>query len=152
MKREFCIFIVLFLVFHIHAQLVYRDASNFPLLGRATESAGARYERFPDSLKNISRAPLWNLSRNSAGMAIRFRSNSTTIAAKWVALFNTHMNHMTDTGAKGLDLYCLQKNGDWRFVNSARPKGKTNQVTIIKNMHPEEREYMLYLPLSHGTH
>ena len=117
MKREFCIFIVLFLVFHIHAQLVYHDASNFPLLGRATESAGARYERFPDSLKNISRAPLCNLSRNSAGMAIRFRSNSTTIAAKWVTLFNTHMNHMTDTGAKGLDLYSLQKNGDWRFVN-----------------------------------
>lgn len=100
MKREFCIFIVLFLVFHIHAQLVYHDASNFPLLGRATESAGARYERFPDSLKNISRAPLWNLSRNSAGMAIRFRSNSTTIAAKWVAPFNTHMNHMTDTVQK----------------------------------------------------
>lgn len=67
-----------------------------------------------------------------------------------MALFNTHMNHMTDTGAKGLDLYCLQKNGDWRFVNSARPKGKTNQVTIIKNMHPEEREYMLYLPLYDG--
>ena len=150
MKREFCIFIVLSLVFHIHAQLVYHNASNFPLLGRATESAGARYERFPDSLKNISRAPLWNLSRNSAGMAIRFRSNSTTIAAKWVALFNTHMNHMTDTGAKGLDLYCLQKNGDWRFVNTARPKGKTNQATIIKNMHPEEREYMLYLPLYDG--
>ncbi len=119
MKREFCIFIVLFLVFHIHAQLVYHDASNFPLLGRATESAGARYERFPDS-------------------------------SKWVALFNTHMNHMTDTGAKGLDLYCLQKNGDWHFVNSARPKGKINQATIIKNMHPEEREYMLYLPLYDG--
>ena len=150
MKREFCIFIVLFLVFHIHAQLVYHDASNFPLLGRATESAGARYERFPDSLRNISRAPLWNLSRNSAGMAIRFRSNSTTIAAKWVTLFNTHMNHMTDTGVKGLDLYCLQKNGNWRFVNSARPKGKTNQATIIKNMYPEEREYMLYLPLYDG--
>ena len=150
MKREFCIFIALFLVFHIHAQLVYHDASNFPLLGRATESAGARYERFPDSLRNISRAPLWNLSRNSAGMAIRFRSNSTTIAAKWVTLFNTHMNHMTDTGAKGLDLYCLQKNGDWRFVNTARPKGKTNQAIIIKNMYPEEREYILYLPLYDG--
>ena len=57
---------------------------------------------------------------------------------------------MTDTGAKGLDLYCLQKNGDWHFVNSARPKGKINQATIIKNMHPEEREYMLYLPLYDG--
>lgn len=150
MKREFCISIMLLLVCHIHAQLIYHDASNFPLLGKATAAMGARYERFPDSLKNISRAPLWNLSRNSAGMAIRFRSNSTTIAAKWVPLFNSRMNHMTDTGVKGLDLYCLQENGDWRFVNSARPKGKTNQTTIIKNMRPEEREYMLYLPLYDG--
>ena len=135
---------------HIYAQLVYHDASKFPLLGKATEATGARYERLPDSLKNISRAPLWNLSRNSAGMAIRFRSNSTTIAAKWETLINFHMNHMTDTGAKGLDLYCLQKNGEWRFVNSARPNGKTNQATIIANMQPEEREYMLYLPLYDG--
>ena len=49
-----------------------------------------------------------------------------------------------------LDLYCLQKNGDLRYVNTARPKGKTNQATIIKNMSPEEREYMLYLPLYDG--
>ena len=83
-------------------------------------------------------------------MAIRFRSNSTTIAAKWETLINFHMNHMTDTGAKGLDLYCLQKNGEWRFVNSGRPGGKTNQATIIANMRPEEREYMLYLPLYDG--
>ena len=150
MKRFSCILILSFLVFHIYAQLVYHDAANFPLLGRATECVGVRYERFPDSLKSISRAPLWNLSRNSAGMAIRFRSNTTTIAAEWVALFNSHMNHMTDTGVKGLDLYCLQKNGDWRFVNSARPKGKKNQAIIIKNMCPEEREYMLYLPLYDG--
>ena len=117
---------MLFLMCHIYAQLVYHDASKFPLLGKATEATGARYERLPDSLKNISRAPLWNLSRNSAGMAIRFRSNSTTIAAKWEALINFHMNHMTDTGAKGLDLYCLQKNGEWRFVNSGRPNGKSS--------------------------
>ena len=139
-----------FSVCHTYAQLVYHDASKFPLLGKATEATGARYERLPDSLKNISRAPLWNLSRNSAGMAIRFRSNSTTIAAKWETLINFHMNHMTDTGAKGLDLYCLQKNGEWRFVNSGRPGGKTNQATIIANMRPEEREYMLYLPLYDG--
>lgn len=91
------------------AQIIYHDASNFPLLGKATETNSARYERFPDSLRNISRSPLWNLSRNSAGMAIRFRSNSTQIAVKWENLFNNHMNHMTDTGVKGLDLYCLEE-------------------------------------------
>ena len=64
------------------AQIIYHDASNFPLFGKATETNSARYERFPDSLRNISRSPLWNLSRNSAGMAIRFRSNSTQIAVK----------------------------------------------------------------------
>lgn len=57
---------------------------------------------------------------------------------------------MTDTGVKGLDLYCLEGNGLWRFVNSARPTGKINQATIIANMQPEEREYMLYLPLYDG--
>ena len=77
-------------------QMTYHDASCFPLLGKATQDTGARYERLPDSLKNISRPPLWNLSRNSAGMAIRFRSNSTRIALKWENLFNIHMNHMTD--------------------------------------------------------
>ena len=131
-------------------QLTYYDASCFPLLGKATQDTGARYERLPDSLKNISRSPLWNLSRNSAGMAIRFRSNSTRIALKWENLFNNHMNHMTDVGIKGLDLYCWEGNGQWRFVNSARPNGKTNQATVIANMQPKEREYMLYLPLYDG--
>lgn len=131
-------------------QLTYYDASRFPLLGKATQDTGARYERLPDSLKNISRPPLWNLSRNSAGMAIRFRSNTTRIAAKWETLSNNHMNHMTDVGVKGLDLYCWENNGSWRFVNSARPTGKKNQATIIANMQPKEREYMLYLPLYDG--
>ena len=131
-------------------QMTYHDASCFPLLGKATQDTGARYERLPNSLKNISRPPLWNLSRNSAGMAIRFRSNSTRIALKWENLFNNHMNHMTDVGIKGLDLYCWEGNGQWRFVNSARPTGKTNQVTVIANMQPKEREYMLYLPLYDG--
>lgn len=131
-------------------QLTYYDASRFPLLGKATQDTGARYERLPDSLKNISRPPLWNLSRNSAGMALRFRSNSTRIAAKWETLSNNHMNHMTDIGVRGLDLYCWENNGSWRFVNSARPTGKKNQATIIANMQPKEREYMLYLSLYEG--
>ena len=131
-------------------QPMYYDASRFPLLGKATQDTGTRYERLPDSLKNISRPPLWNLSRNSAGMAIRFRSNSTQIAVKWESLFNNHMNHMTDVGIKGWDLYCWEGNKQWRFVNSARPSGKTNQATIIANMLPTEREYMLYLPLYDG--
>jgi lysophospholipase L1-like esterase len=134
----------------MRSQLVYHDASIFPLLGKATEKTETRYERLPDSLKQISRPPLWELGKNSAGLAIRFCSNSTTISARWEALFDQNMNHMTATGTKGLDLYCLA-NDQWVFVNSARPTGKVNEALIIANMLPEEREYMLYLSLYDGV-
>ena len=134
----------------VKGQLVYHDASAFPLLGKASQNTATRYERLPDSLRNISRDALWELGLNSAGMAIRFSSNSTTIAAKWEVLLNRSMNHMSPTGTKGLDLYCLQ-DGKWVFVNSGRPSGKETTATIISKMKPEKREYLLYLPLYDGV-
>lgn len=132
------------------AQIVYHDASAFPLLGKATEATATHYERLPDSLQHISRKPLWDLGRNSAGLALRFRSNSTSIAARWEVRDNRSMNHMTPTGIKGLDLYCLQ-DGEWIFAGSGRPQGKINKATIVKNMLPQEREYLLYLSLYDGV-
>lgn len=132
------------------AQIVYHDASAFPLLGKATEATATRYERLPDSLQHISRKPLWDLGRHSAGLALRFRSNSTCIAARWEVRDNRSMNHMTPTGIKGLDLYCLQ-DGEWIFAGSGRPQGKVNKATIVKNMLPQEREYLLYLSLYDGV-
>lgn len=133
-----------------NAQIKYYDASSFPVYGRATEATASRYTRLPDSLEHISREPIWRLSRNSTGMAVRFRSNSSTITARWSNIFNNYMNHMTETAKKGLDLYALD-NGEWRFVNSGRPgSGKDSKATIVSNMEPTEREFMLYLPLCDG--
>lgn len=150
MKNYILAVALLFCTLALKGQLVYHDASAFPLLGKATQNSATRYERLPDSLRNISRKPLWALGQNSAGLALRFRSNSTTIAAKWEVLLDRNMNHMTPTGIKGLDLYCLQ-DGKWVFVNSGRPSGKVNEATIISYMKPVEREYMLYLPLYDGV-
>lgn len=134
----------------LSAQTVYHDASAFPLLGKASEATATRYERLPDSLQHISRKPLWDLGRHSAGLAVRFRSNSTGIAARWEVRDNRSMNHMTPTGIKGLDLYCLQ-DGEWIFAGSGRPQGKVNTATIVKDMQPQEREYLLYLSLYDGV-
>lgn len=106
-----------------NAQIVYHDAAAFPLLGKATEATVTRYERLPESLQDVSRKPLWELGRNSAGLAVRFRSNSTCIAAKWEVRNNAGMNHMTPTGIKGLDLYCLQ-DGKWIFAGSTVRKAR----------------------------
>ena len=130
--------------------VVYTDASVFPLYGKVSEQTNERYERLPSSLEGVSREPVWYLGRHSAGLFIRFRSNSTSIHARWESTFNNTMTHMTDTGTKGLDLYALV-DGNWRHVCSAQPQGKKSERCIIANMDPVEREYMLYLSLYDGV-
>lgn len=151
MKRFLTLFIAALSSFcAAHAQLQYHDASALPLYGKITDATENRYTRLPDSLENITRPPVWKLSRNSAGLSIRFSSNSTTIAARWTNLYNNRMDHMTDIGVKGLDLYILD-GGQWRFANSARPSfEKESEATLMTNMAAAEREYMLFLPLYDG--
>ncbi len=129
--------------------IIYTDAAAFPVYGKAVENTSARYERLPLELQSLIREPLWYLGRQSAGLYIRFRTDSPFICAKWESTFDNTMTHMTDTGTKGLDLYALVS-GEWKHVCSARPQGKTSERVIIANMDPVEREYMLYLSLYDG--
>ena len=87
---------LLFVGLWANAQIVYHDASQFALLGRATNSTLTRYERLPDSLQSKVRPVLWNLGQNTAGLAVRFRTNSTTVSAQWTVRFDKVMNHMAD--------------------------------------------------------
>ena len=131
-------------------EIVYTDASGFPLYGKVSEQTNSRYERLPSYLQGVSRPRVWELGTNSAGLFIRFRSNSTSVHVKWESMYNNTMTHMTDTGTKGLDLYTLV-DGEWRHVCSAQPQGKTSERKMIANMDPIEREYMLYLSLYDGV-
>jgi hypothetical protein len=66
MKNYILSVALLFCTLALKAQLVYHDASAFPLLGKATQNSATRYERLPDSLRSISRKPVWALGQNSA--------------------------------------------------------------------------------------
>lgn len=135
----------------------YYDATKFPLLGKPIEdSASERYfMRLPDSIQGqIERPYLYTLGTNTAGMAIRFRTESPVVGAKWKSVHKTLMNHQTPVGSRGLDLYMLEDDGKtWTFVNSGRPNlwNANTEITIIDNMKPKMREYMLYLPLYDGV-
>ena len=103
MKIKTALLLLISLVIKLQAQPAYYNADQFTLLGKTSKETETRYERLPAYLKDISRPPVWNLGKNTSGLAIRFRSNSSSISAKWVVKNNNHMNHMTDTGTKGLD-------------------------------------------------
>ena len=109
-----------------------------------------RYDRLPLSYKEIVRKPVWELSKASAGMSIRFLSNSTSISVKWTLLNNTKMNHMAETGIKGVDLYFKNK-GNWQYLNTAKPSAIENEYMLIKDMSDEMREFKMYLPLYDGV-
>lgn len=135
---------------YLPAQTVYYNADQFPLLGKTSEETETRYERLPVYLKDVCRPSVWRLGKNTSGLAIRFMSNSTSIAAKWEVVGDNKMNHMTETGIKGVDLYTWEED-HWQPIKAGLPSGKMNEKTIISNMTPQEREFMLYLPLYDGV-
>lgn len=132
-------------------QVTWHSADTLALYGKVNDSTETRYERLPASLKPQVREQLWDLGKNTAGLSLRFASNSPKICVRWDVLNNFHMNHMTDRGIKGVDLYCLGDQG-WRFVNSAAPnRDGQGSATLVENMVPTWREYMLNLPLYDGV-
>ena len=149
MRKGGFIIIVLLLSFAARAQTVFHDASRFPLLGKISNATETRYERLPARLKDVSRPPVWYLGKNTAGLAIRFCSDSRQISVRWETLNDYNMNHMAPTGVKGLDLYCLE-NGKWVYAGTARPTAKKSEATLT-NAEKKEREWMLYLPLYDGV-
>ena len=134
----------------LRSQRSFHDVAGFlPVYGKLRDCKNPLYSRLSSDMQPTVRKALWNLSQNTAGLYVRFRTNSTSVGARWTVKYNNQFNHITATAVKGLDLYCLQ-DGKWQFVNSAIPTGKENHVTIVKNMLPQEREFMLYLPLYDG--
>lgn len=134
-------------------ELDYRSAEELPVYGTLAPDAEARYTRLPDSLKEQVREELWNLGQNSAGISVRFRSDSPRLGVRWHSRNKFNMNHMTITGIRGLDLYALTDTG-WTFVNSGRPSFHNHNSTasLVSDMESGiEREYMLYMSLYDGV-
>lgn len=119
-------------------------------LGSPDSLRESPYDRLPLKWKDKVRKPVWDLSKNTAGVTIRFKSNTASLRLKWTVLNDLKMNHMAETGIKGADLYA-KIGGEWIYISTARPQGKSSESKLIAGMTPEEREYMLYLPLYDGV-
>jgi hypothetical protein len=127
--------------------LKYFDGQSFTIIGKYHSEKS--YARFPKSYENKLRKDVWDLGQNSAGISIRFRTNASEIIVRWTLLADNSMDHMAFTGIKGVDLYAWVDN-NWKYVNTARVKGKVNEFTLVKASGGIFREYLLNLPLYDG--
>jgi len=132
--------------------LVYYDHNDYTIGGTdiSPEAKECAFDRFPKSMKEAVREPVWNLSKNSAGVTVSFLTDSPTIKVKWTVLNDFEMNHMASTGIKGIDLYVLA-DSNWIYVNTGRPSGKENEAKLVEGIGSELREYKLFLPLYDGV-
>lgn len=132
--------------------IVYYGKEHFIIEGSGIpeNEKESPYDRLPLSSKDKVRKAVWDLSKNSAGITIRFFTNSSQIKIKWDLLNDTRMNHMAETGIKGVDLYS-RINGEWKYVNTGRPSGKSNESLLVSTLSKENREFKVWLPLYDGT-
>lgn len=133
-------------------EIEFFDAAQFPVYGKATQHTYARYTRLPANYEQITRKDLWSLGLNSTGLYVRFRSNTQNMKIRWESWTGFRMNHMTDTGIRGIDVYTRDAKGNWVFLGCARPSTKLETTSsVISDMDPGMREYMVYLSLYDGV-
>ena len=92
------------------------------------------FHRLPISMKDSVRKPVWNLSENTAGEFIHFRTSATEINVRYtLTSTNFSMSHMPSTGVSGLDLFAIDVNGNWNWAPGRYHFGDTCSY-IFKNL------------------
>lgn len=129
------------------------DISQLNVEGRGWIQTETFYDRLPAKAKGVVRDPVWRLSQDSAGMCVRFVSDTPTLQARWTLRSEElAMPHMPATAVSGLDLYVKTESGRWRWLSVGRPtKYPTNSGEFVKDLPAGKREYLLYLPLYNGV-
>ena len=155
MKFLFSILAALTLTFSALAQTpkdvtyVFTEASDLNLIGKIHENTPNPYHRV-DTVKYKGFTKGENRQvRSAAGLAVLFKTNSTTISVKTTFGWENQANNTMPLAYRGYDLY-IKENGKWIYAASGAPKhgapaGKN--VVLIRNMDGKEKECMLYLPI-----
>jgi hypothetical protein len=134
--------------------LEWHDVTQWGVEGRILpEQKRLRwFDRLPASAEGKVTSAVWNLSRDSAGMMVRFKTDAEAISVHYkLSKDRLGQPHMPATGVSGVDLYARDKDGKWKWVMVTKPATQEVKAEIIKGLAPGYREYAAYLPLYNGV-
>lgn len=132
--------------------LDWHDVQDWGVEGKGWEDTTKYFDRLPARAEHTVRKAVWGLSRHSAGMLVRFRTNASEIWADYaVTSSRLSMPHMPATGVSGLDLYAEDDDGHWRWLSVVQPKTQATNTRVVSGLPPGERNFIVYLPLYNGT-
>jgi hypothetical protein len=136
--------------------VAWHDVASWGVEGRGWADTARTFDRLPARAEKSVPAPVWNLSRHSAGMLARFETDSPSIHARWALLNPTlALPHMPATGVSGLDLYARDAQGRDRWLAVGKPTQQKMELKLAGPVDPlpdgKRRLYTVYLPLYNGT-
>lgn len=110
------------------------------------------YSRLPKQAKATVRPSVWRLAQNSAGLSVRFKTNSEKVVVRYKVSGGLSMFHMPTTGVSGLDLYALEDGDSWGWQNGKYDFADTikcdfSPLSYSSKDKKDGHEYRLYLPL-----
>lgn len=150
----FTAFVLLFAVSALRAQTpkdveyVYTEASTLNLIGKILENTPNPYHRV-DTCKYKGFTSGENTQvRCSAGLAVLFETNSSTISVKPDYGYMNRSGNTMGIALRGYDLY-IMKDGKWLYAASKAPADgrEENNLVLIKNLPQGVKQCMLYLPM-----
>ena len=133
--------------------LDWHDAKKFTVEGLGYKDLKSPYDRLPLRAESAVRKAVWDLSRDSSGVVVRFIANTKAIHARWtITGKNLASANITAVASSGLDLYAKTDVGKWHWLGIGRPtKFPENTDTLANGLPAGNREYMIYLPLRNGV-
>lgn len=133
------------------AEFIYTNADELPLFGKITPDTYHRYSRFPESMEKTTGKAVWDLSRHSAGLFLRFRTDAGQLKARWTVYGKGCGDNMNKILKMGMSLYAFDR-GKWVFVGVFRPgsdnPGTPREFTVkFSKLKGTMTEFMVYLPM-----
>lgn len=122
------------------------DAAHLPIEGRRWHDPDRPFVRLPSRVLDDVTPGVRNMSTRTAGLALRFETDSRHVYARWSGGLPLAMNHMAATGVSGLDLYRRGESG-WEFVAVGFPTDRETTRTLTSRTTAVSDEYLLFLPL-----
>ena len=126
----------------------FTEASELNIIGKIHDDTPNPYHRV-----DTARYKGWNKIENiqvrcPAGLAVLFKTNSSTISVQTEYGWKSEFVNMTAISYKGYDLY-IKRDGEWLYAASgvARPKKEDKNLVLISNLEEGYKECMLYLPI-----
>lgn len=129
----------------------WTDAVELCVEGKGWTDTQEPYHRLPARAEGVVRDVVWDLSRKTAGITVRFRTNAKEIRARWT-LGGPELwaNHTPVYAYSGIDLYAETPAGKWHWVGLSSDIGGLEAECTLNfwgALDGETHEFRAYLPL-----